>query len=189
MIKKPLLIIEHCEEELSRWLLLEYKNVVEIWESRVVFTNVKDKKAYLKLNKFAKVEKKNAKEFLGNKKCIVLDPKSKKALAPKDFINFDAVIIGGILGYKKPRDRTKKLISGRYNFKTRNLGKIQLSIDGAAFVAKAISMGIPLKEIEISYEVEIVHDKIHSTILPYGYPVIDDKPMITPGIVEYLRKY
>lgn len=188
MKKTHLLIIEHCEQELSKWLSLEYKNSVKIWGKNTFFTNVKDKKTYEALKNIGKVEKNNAKKFLKNKKCIILDPQAKKTLMTNDFSKIDAIIIGGILGYKKPKGRTKKLISDKYNFETRNIGSKQLSIDGAVFVVKAISLGLRLKDIEITYEVEIVHDKIHSTILPFGYPILDNKPMITPGIVELITK-
>jgi len=96
------------------------------------------------------------------------------------------IIIGGLLGYEKPQGRTKTLITDVSRFETRHLGKLQLSIDGAAFVAKAISLGLNLEDIEIAREIEIIHDDVHSTILPFGYPVMDNKPIITPGLVEYL---
>jgi ribosome biogenesis SPOUT family RNA methylase Rps3 len=42
MIKKPLLVIEHCEPDVSKWLLLEYKHSVKIWgKNNTIFTNVK----------------------------------------------------------------------------------------------------------------------------------------------------
>lgn len=188
MVKKPILIIEHCEPNLSEWLILEYKHSVKIWGKNTIFTNVKDKKTNNILKTISKTEKKNAKELLKNKKCIILDPQSKKTLKTNDFTNLDAIIIGGILGYKKPRGRTKKLISDKYRFQTRNIGKIQLTIDGAAFVAKKIARGNSLKELEIAYELEIIHDPIHSTILPFGYPIFNNKPVITPGLVEYITR-
>jgi len=80
------------------------------------------------------------------------------------------------------------MISDKYGFETRNLGKIQLTIDGAAFVAKAILLGLDLEDIEIAYEVEIKHDEIHSTVLPFGYSVVNSLPLLTPGLIEYLLK-
>jgi ribosome biogenesis SPOUT family RNA methylase Rps3 len=56
------------------------------------------------------------------------------------------------------------------------------------FVAKAIYLGLNLKDIEIAREIEIIHDSVHSTILPFGYPIIEDKPVITPGLIQYLSK-
>jgi ribosome biogenesis SPOUT family RNA methylase Rps3 len=188
MRKQPILIIEHCEPALSEWLLLEYRHSVKIWDGKVVFTRVTDKKTAQVLQKLGSVEEKKAKEVFRTKKCIVLDPQAKKPLTPSDCATFDAIIIGGLLGYEKPQGRTKKMISNTSGFETRHLGKLQLSIDGAVFVTKAISLGIQLKDIEIAKEIEIIHDSVHSTILPFGYPIIDNVPMVTPGLVKLLSK-
>jgi ribosome biogenesis SPOUT family RNA methylase Rps3 len=188
MTKKPLLVIEHCEPSLSEWLMLEYRHSAKIWGRNTIFTNVKDKKTTNILKTIAKTEKKNAKELIDNKKSIILDPQSKKTLKTEDFKDLYAIIVGGILGYEKPKGRTKKLISDKYRFQTRNIGKLQLTIDGAVFVAKEIASGKNLKDIEIAYELEIIHDSIHSTILPFGYPIVNNKPIITPGLVEFLTK-
>ena len=187
--KQPLLIIEHCEPKLSEWLLLEYKHAAKIWSGNLVFTRVVDKKTSTTLRKLGLVRNETAKTAFSEKKCIVLDPQAKKPLTPKECSNMDAIIIGGLLGYEKPQGRTKTLITDTSGFQTRHLGKLQLSIDGAVFVTKAICLGLNLSDIEIAQEVEIIHDKVHSTILPFGYPVIDDIPMITPGLVQYLRKH
>jgi len=188
MIKKPILVIEHCEPNLSDWLILEYQHSVKIWGKNTIFTNVRDKKAIKILKTITKTEEKNAKEIINKKNCIILDPLSKKTLKTNDFTNLYAIIIGGILGYEKPKGRTKKLISDKYKFQTRNIGKIQLTIDGAVFVAKEIAFGKKLTDIEIAYELEIIHDSIHSTVLPFGYPIVDNKPIITPGLIEFIKK-
>jgi ribosome biogenesis SPOUT family RNA methylase Rps3 len=188
MKKQPTLVIEHCEPKLSEWLLLEYKHVVKLWKGHLIFTRVINKKTTQALKKLGQVEKEKAKDVFSNKKCIVLDPQAKKPLIPKDCTNADAIIIGGLLGYEKPRGRTKKLISETSGFETRHLGKLQLSIDGAVFVTKAICLGLNLKDIEIAGEIEIIHDPVHSTILPFGYPIIENKPVITPGLIEYLTR-
>lgn len=186
--KQPLLIIEHCEPTLSEWLMLEYKHASTIWQGDLVFTRVVDKKTSNVLQRLGAVRKEDAKTAFPYKKCIVLDPQAKKPLTPRDCSIMDAIIVGGLLGYEKPQGRTKTLISDTAGFTTRHLGKLQLSIDGAVFVAQTIYLGLNLGDIEIAREVEIIHDKVHSTILPFGYPVIDDIPMITPGLVDYLEK-
>ena len=188
MKKQTIMVIEHCEPALSEWLMLEYTHAAKLWPGKIIFTRVNDKKTANSLKKLGRVEKQKAKDLFRGKKCIVLDPQSKKTLRTRDFSNLDAIIVGGILGYEKPRGRTKKLISNKSGFETRSIGKIQLTIDGAVFVTKAISLGLKLKDIEIAREIEIIHDSVHSTILPFGYPVINDTPIITPGLVEYLDK-
>lgn len=123
-----------------------------------------------------------------NGKTIVLDPFAKKELKTNDFKNCDFIVVGGILGDKKFTGKTKKLISDKLNCEKRNLGKIQLPIDISVFVAKLIYLGKKLKEIEITNEVEIFLSENHTITLPYGYPIINGKILITPKLVEYLRK-
>jgi len=187
-MKYPTLIIDNCESVLSDWLLLEYKHAAKIWSGKTVFTNIHKKKDTTKLKSIGSVESKNPKELFSTENCIILDPASKIQLKTDDFNDLNALIVGGILGYEKPRGRTKTLISDKYGFDTRTLGKIQLTIDGAVFVAKAVLMGMKLSEMEIANEIEIVHDSCHSTTLPFGYPVIDNNPIITPGLIDYLNK-
>ena len=124
MKKQPLLVIEHCEPALSEWLLLEYKHAAKLWKKNLVFTKIVDKKTSSILQKLGSVKKENVKNVFLNKKCIVLDPQAKKPLTPKDCSDADAIIIGGLLGYEKPKGRTKKLISGKSDFETRHLGKL-----------------------------------------------------------------
>jgi len=188
MKKQSVLVIEHCEDELSEWLMLEYKHSAKLWGDKILFTNACNGKTAKVLRSLGMVEKKKAIEVFCDKNCIVLDPQSKKPLTTKDFAHLDAIIVGGILGYEKPQGRTKKLLSDKSGFETRHIGNIQLTIDGAVVVAKAISLGMKLRDIEITYEIEIVHDSVHSTVLPFGYPIIDNKPVITPGLIEYLAK-
>jgi ribosome biogenesis SPOUT family RNA methylase Rps3 len=188
MKKQPILVIEHCEPELSEWLKLEYRHAIKLWDGKTLFTRVNDKKTVNFLKKISKIEKKKAKEVFHDKKCVVLDPQAKKPLTLRDFSRTDAIVVGGILGYEKPKGRTKKLISKESNFETRHLGKTQLTIDGAVFVAKAISLGLRFSDIEIAREIEIIHNPIHSTILPFGYPIVNNKPVITPGLVEYITR-
>ncbi|MCX6670977.1 MAG: RNA methyltransferase [Euryarchaeota archaeon] len=186
--KQPLLIIEHCEPTLSEWLMLEYKHAAKLWNGKLVFTRVADHKTAQVLRNLGSVRKENAKDLYSDKKCIVLDPQAKKPLTPKDCTSIDALIVGGLLGYEKPQGRTKTLISASSGFHTRHLGSLQLSIDGAVFVIKAICFGLKLNDIEIAKEIEIIHDTVHSTILPFGYPIIENTPVITPGLIEYLSK-
>ncbi|HVQ00273.1 MAG TPA: hypothetical protein VMT57_02035 [Candidatus Thermoplasmatota archaeon] len=183
----PILAIEHCEASLSPWLLLEYQHCAKLWKDQLVFTRVTKKKTAEALQLLGRVEREKADLVFSGKRGIILDPQAKKPLTSNDCRSCDVIIIGGLLGYERPRGRTKTMISDASRFYTRHLGSLQLSIDGAAFVAQAICLGMRLEDIEIAREVEIKHDAVHSTILPFGYPVIDDHPMITPGLIDYLN--
>ncbi|MDI6708976.1 MAG: hypothetical protein QME47_07840 [Candidatus Thermoplasmatota archaeon] len=101
----------------------------------------------------------------------------------------EEIVIGGILGNEKLTGKTKLLITDRLkksDTKARNLGKSQLSIDIAAFVAKLVYLGMGLKDIDIADELEILFDNSYSIILPYGYPIIGGNVIITPKLVDYL---
>jgi len=62
MKKQPTLVIEHCEEKLSEWLLLEYKHAAKLWDGDLIFTRVSDTKTAKILKKLGGIEKKKAKE-------------------------------------------------------------------------------------------------------------------------------
>jgi ribosome biogenesis SPOUT family RNA methylase Rps3 len=186
MVTQPILAIEHCEQELSPWLLLEYKHCAKLWKNNLVFTRVTDKTTIRTLQTLGHTEAEKADIVFSGKHGIILDPQAKKPLTPDDCHASDVIVVGGLLGFEHPKGRTKTMISDKSRFETRHLGRIQLSIDGAAFVTKAICLGMRLEDIEIAREIVIKHDSVHSTVLPFGYPVIDNHPVITPGLVEYL---
>lgn len=193
------LIVENCES-FSEWLMLEYQHAASIW-GNAIFTNVHDAKMRRALGKiaiaklvrkprdlaYAITRSEHFYEVVKPEKLLVLDPNAKEALSKKDFSSISHVLVGGILGYEVPKGRTKTITSKAKGAKIRNLGKTQLTIDSAALVAKLVYLGANLKDIEITKSVEIKHSKNESTVLPYGYVVINKKVIITPGLVEYLR--
>lgn len=181
------LVVENLESY-SEWLMLEYRHCASLWEN-ILFTNVKGKRMKKFLSEFTEVKNKSVTDM--NEKLIVLDPLAKKELKTSDFNNIDGVVVGGILGYEKLTGRTKKLISDKSDKKTtiiRNLGKKQMPIDIAAFVAKMIYLGEKIENIELTNQLEIKFDDEYSVVLPYAYPIVDNKVIVTPGLVEYLRQ-
>jgi len=182
----PLMVIENNEEELSEWLLLEYKHCLDIW-GNILFSNIPI--SWKQNNVFINSIANHIYDEYRDKTFIVLDPLAEEELSTHDFYGVDGIIVGGILGNEKFTGKTKKYISDNVkNKKVRNLGKIQLPIDISVFVAKMIYLGVPLKSIELTKEVELEWGEGESTILPYGYPIIDGKIIITPGLIEYLKK-
>ncbi|KUO43178.1 MAG: hypothetical protein APU95_03440 [Hadesarchaea archaeon YNP_N21] len=184
-----LFAIEHLEENLSEWLLIEYSHAAKIaGRENMVITNVTDEEDFRKLSKIAKVERASVREVLSNKRLIVLDPQAKRCLSPVDG-KADAVVVGGILGDYPPRHRTSKLLTKFLpGAKARNIGKFQLSIDGAVYVAKEILGGRRLEEIPMIFGLEIEASRKHSVYLPYAYPLVDGKPLISCELVNYLKR-
>jgi ribosome biogenesis SPOUT family RNA methylase Rps3 len=186
----PRLYIENFEA-CSAWLLLEYGHCIDTWEN-LVFTNVADNELFDALTGRGAPVRRSPLEALREfapKRTIALDPEAKEPLKTSDFMKHDAIVIGGILGSEGFSGKTGKLLTKKLGCQARNLGKIQLSIDSAAVVCKLIFLGMRLEDIELTRELEIQHDDGHSTVLPYGYPVLDGKIVFTPGLMEYLRKH
>ncbi|MBX8630980.1 MAG: hypothetical protein KIY12_00455 [Thermoplasmata archaeon] len=187
---EPVMVVENCEEELSDWLLSEYRHCAELWPG-TVFTKVKRKQDRRIISDFAVARQEDALTFTGGRGCIILDHKAEKTLTRSEMFSHRYLIVGGILGYDRPLGRTAKLITRRFDPRkniTRNMGTVQMTIDSAVFVARAMLLGASLKDIEITERVEVKWDDTHSTILPYGYPLIDGRVIITPGLLDVLSK-
>lgn len=194
---KTLFVIEHLEPKLSQWLLLEYKHASKIvGKENLMITNAKGLKNVL--NKIAAVFEESIIELLGTKikpnRVIVLEPKAKKLLQPEDFIEHTLVIIGGIMGDHPPKGRTWTLLTSKLLgiAEPRSLGSYQFSIDGAVYMAYQVSKGRRLEDIKVIHDVEIEipspYPGIQATIrLPYAYPVVNGKPLLAPGLVDYLK--
>ncbi len=182
---KSIYIIEHLEPELWPWCIIEYKNISKIvGKNNLWFTNIrKDGK---KLEKHGKVIEKSVKSLNLRNVCI-LDPESKVTLSPKDEKKFKYFLFGGILGDYPPKKRTKKELTVFVNGKTRNIGKEQMSTDNAVYVSKEILNGKNIKEIKFKDNVEIKINKIESTILPYRYVMVKNKPFMSKEIINYLK--
>ncbi len=183
-----LFVIEHLEPKLSEWLCIEYSHAAQIvGRERLLITNVKKNDEFEKLSRIAGTERKRFNELFEKEKLLVLDPRARKKLSPSDFRGKKAVVIGGILGADPPLGRTEKLLTKRVKAPARNLGRKQFAIDGAVYVAKQVSEGMPLKEVPVQLGIEIQIDRGHSVILPYAYPIVNKKPLISHQLIKYLK--
>jgi ribosome biogenesis SPOUT family RNA methylase Rps3 len=179
-------IIENCEEGLSEWLYLEYRHAAQIWHGRIIFTNVKPEME-VKLGALGEIRREHVYE-LKFENAIVLDPLAPLPLTPEDMQKANYVVIGGILGDREFTGKTKAWITSKMQCVARNLGKIQLSIDIAAYVAREMLEGKTISQIPLTSEVEIEHEDGHITVLPYGYPIVNGRVLITPGLIQYLKR-
>lgn len=182
--------IEHLEDVLSEWLLLEYRHCVEITGGRLLFTNVRREEWRRKLEEIGGICLKESIVDLAEEfdRIAVLDPTGERRLEKGELEKYDVVVVGGILGDHPPRRRTRELLTRRLleikpECDVLNLGEKQLSIDGAILVALLINEGI---EFELADEIEIELGEGHSIVLHYAVPVVSGKPIITPGLIEYL---
>ncbi len=195
--------IEHLEPRLSKWILLEYKHVSKmVGKERLHFTNIIQRKDIELLSKYGIVHKESIVKLIHKSKwdnVLILDPRSNKLLEPQDFTGRrNLVVIGGIMGDHPPRGRTYQLLTSRIlrenprNVKVVSLGKHQFSIDGTAYMVLQVFKGRRITEIPIVKGVSIklkayVRDAELEIYLPFAYPLINGKPLLTPGLVDYLR--
>jgi len=186
-----LFAIEHLEPKLSEWLYIEYSHAARIvGRKRLLVTNVKKKGEFRKLVKIARVERKCARELFKQHELIVLDPRARKKLSPTDMRSRGVIVIGGILGEDPPLGRTRELLTRILpRASARNLGKEQLAIDGATYLAKQVSECKSLEEVPVQHGLEIQISEVQSTFLPYAFPLAGGKPLISRELVAYLKRH
>lgn len=178
-------IIEHLEEELSEWSMIEYRHISRIvGKENLWFTNLKGDEMEA-LSGLGEVYKESVAD-MGLKDAIVLDPGSDKILAPGDS-SHSYLIFGGILGDHPPQKRTQGLAS-RLDCEARNLGNGQMSTDTAVNVAHRIMQGATLGELKFADDVAIKMNENEEVELPFRFLVENGKPVIAPGLLKHLKK-
>ena len=185
-----LFVIEHLEPKLSEWLQIEYSHAARIvGRKRLLITNVKKKKEFRKLSRVARIERKRVHELFRQRELVVLDPRGRKNLFHADLQGKRAIVIGGILGEEPPLGRTRELLTKLLpRAQARNLGRHQFAIDGAAYLAKLVLEGKRLWEVPVQLGLEIQISEVHSTFLPYAFPLIGGKPLISNELISYLKR-
>lgn len=179
-------IIEHLDSELYDWSLLEYKHISEfIGKNNLIFTNIKSEKDTKKLQEFGEIKKAPLSKLSFENACI-LDPTAKNTLKPTD--EFDYIILGGILGDIPPQDRTKKELTNKLNFPSRNLGIKHMTTNTAAYVAYKIINGTPLEKIKLQDELVIATGEQEEIILPFAFVEENGKLILPKGYIEMISK-
>ena len=179
-------VIEHLEEKLYPWCLLEYKHISQIvGRKNLIFTCIKSAHK-VKLKSFGRVECRSVLD-LNLKPVCFLDPSSKKELSPEDKNKFDYLVFGGILGDYPPRQRTAEWLTGQ-KVETRNLGTKQMATDAAVYVAKRIIEGKRLNELKFLDTLHLATGKGEEVILPYRYVLEKGKPVLAKGFLQFVKK-
>jgi len=182
------LVIEHLEE-ISEWLWLEYEHASKWWRDKLIFTNVREDERE-KLAKLGNVIMESVTKFpFDRSKIIVLDLQAEEELKPEDIEEDTIIVVGGILGDAIPRGRTKEFITSKMEgVKVRHIGKPQYSIDGASIVAKLITDGKRLSDIEYEENPTIKLDEFSEITLHYAVPKLNGKLLLTPGLIELQKR-
>lgn len=187
----PVIIIEHCEDAMSPWILLEYRHVSKIFgKERVWFTNVNERYHRI-LSKYGSPFSESVidmvlRGFIKAGEIAVLDPRSGEKLTYRDLIRYKFIIIGGILGDFPPRGRTSELITSRLpEVKSYNIGEGQYSIDGAAYYVYYMATHGGDQGFQYVDGVRIRHGDLEIR-LPFRYPLVDGRPLLAEGLEYFL---
>ncbi len=183
-------IIEHLEEKLYPWCLLEYTHISNIvGKNNLIFTNISQPTARKKLLPLGTIHTESIRNLPIQRACI-LDPFAPKPLTSQDATEFDYIILGGILGDHPMKARTKKELSKFCKtVPTRHLGKQQFPTDNAVYVAKEIlEHHKTLNDLNYLDTLEIDIQPGESIILPFRYVLINNQPLLAPGFKEFLKK-
>jgi ribosome biogenesis SPOUT family RNA methylase Rps3 len=182
------IVIEHLEERITPWLLFEYINASRlVGRDKIIFSNIPPGRASRILSRYGEVYPRRIREYCDTRKIIILDLKAEKMLEKADIRAGDLIVIGGILGSHPPMGRTGRLLTRHYpGARVRSLGRIQFSIDGAAYVASLLASGRDLREIDIVYGLYIP-SRDNDVILPYAYPIVGSRPIISRTLRRLLE--
>ncbi|MGC8982208.1 MAG: hypothetical protein ACP5KA_00405 [Desulfurococcaceae archaeon] len=192
-VKKPVVIIEHCEPEFSPWLILEYRHASTIYGRDFIwFTRVPSRYHRL-LAKYGKVRSESVVELvnrgeLAAERVIVLDPRSHEPLSYESLASAEYVVVGGILGDHPPRGRTWVEITSKMPRGVRafNIGEGQYSIDGAVYYVEYMwrNKGNSGFQYVDGVYVETESGYVY---LPFRYPLVNGKPLLAEGLEYYLK--
>lgn len=184
-------IIEHLEEELYSWCVLEYTHISKIvGKENLIITNIKQQDVD-KIKHLAQIETKSIKELKRENMTIcILDPFAKKKLIPEDSSKFTHFLFGGILGDHPMKKRTEKeLTNFLKEYEARNIGDKQMSTDTAVLVChKILDQKIPFNKLEFQDGIEIELEPGYSNQFPFRYLKENGKIVFTPGLKEFLKK-
>lgn len=190
---RAIFVVEVMEPFLSPWLFLELLHISEIvGRSNLWITRVRRKCEREVLTPVANLLSEKSIVELEDKipsdaKVIVLDPAAESQLSAEDFTGLTFVIIGGIMGSHPPSGRTRKELTLRMKRAlARGLGPHQLTVNGAAYVARKVCEGLSLSEIPLVKGLSL-HTRYGTTELPYAFPQDDEGGLvIARGEVDYV---
>lgn len=146
-------VVEHMEEGIFPWVLLEYlavsrdvggrenffltsmkQSLYDSLPQELVANDEHEAAATMTTNEVIAIPEVAEAAKLG--RVCLLDPGAAEELEPADGDQFDWYVFGGILGDHPPRDRTAEL--RRYGFTGRRLGPVQMTTDTAIRVTKMV---------------------------------------------------
>ncbi|MEB3774594.1 MAG: hypothetical protein GSR86_06700 [Desulfurococcales archaeon] len=190
-----LILIEHMEDRVSRWVLEEYLESSRVAEGagmELIVTGVSSDYDYAVLSsRGVNVSREHSWELCDDPKTIVLDLWASRDLSPHEAMAGECFVIGGIMGDHPPRGRGR-LLTMHFDWAAfRRLGPRQLSVDGAVKVLTMLRGGVSLDRIEFvespTFRIDTGLGSVE-VLLPFSYPVRDGKPWISSGLLRLLAR-
>ncbi|KAG0174806.1 hypothetical protein DFQ28_004457 [Apophysomyces sp. BC1034] len=205
-MSKRSFIIEHMEDDMHEWCVLEYKHMLlNLGPDHLYFSSLTEKCLNESMPEELKKAHCHTEDVLNlpnvdPKDVCLLDPSATKELAPEDGDLFKYFLFGGILGDDPPKDRTKEL--RKLGFEGRRLGPVQMTTDTAVNVTKrVVEDRIPLDEVPYIDHPEIRFSRHESVTMPFRYIAETKtittkdgqqktvkKPLMPPGMLELIKK-
>ncbi|KAK9368727.1 SAM-dependent RNA methyltransferase, partial [Lipomyces kononenkoae] len=195
-------VVEHMEEGISPWVLLEYLAIshdvgggAKFYLTSLAPSLKSSLPAQLADPEVATttstevIDLPGVRSLAEHGRMCLLDPSVTKDLAPEDAEEFDYFVFGGILGDHPPRDRTGEL--RKYGFEGRRLGPKQMTTDTAIRVTKiVVEDQVPLDKIEYVDFPELRWNKHESTEMPFRYVKdgVTGEPIMPVGMRELIRQ-
>ncbi len=193
---RKIIVIEHMEPFMSRWILEEYKEAMNIASKSgltMSITGVRDPvaEALLKRNNIPYTSI-HSWEVCDRPGAIVLDLWADRDLKTWEASNASCFIIGGIMGDNPPRGRGVILRSMFDWASIRRLGPLQLSVDTTVRVISKILEGYEITDIKMSNSVRLIVKTPLGDVevsLPFAY-ILDERgnPLVSKGITELLSR-
>ncbi len=194
-IRPPLIVIEHMEERVTRWLIIEY---VEAFRRALenglhtVITGATTQLSSILTSLGVPNTQLHSWELGCPQPSIVLDMRARKTLEHYEAGSSHCIIVGGIMGDHPPRGRGYLLLYSHPGYAARSLGDKQMSVHTAVHVASLIASGIRLEDIQLEYPARLLLNTILGDIeveLPYAYVKGDrGEPLVPEKLKELLRR-
>ncbi|MCE4606981.1 MAG: hypothetical protein F7B59_06625 [Desulfurococcales archaeon] len=187
------IVIENMEPP-GEWILLELLHAHQTVGDKLVITNTSkelEEQIRRKTRNPPRMLDKPAHQYCKGRKTIILDPDARLPLTPSEAREADCIIIGGILGDHPRKHRTREITRRTPWAAARSLGPLQLTIDGATYLANMILKGKTLEEIPLIENPEIpIETPLGTTeiTIPYAYPEQNGEPLLSPGLKKYLSR-
>lgn len=201
MAQKMKYVIEHTEQGFTKWVVLEYSQIIRDVGKENLFlvslpkgtTESDIPKELIELGLQWTTEDivpyfTETNGVSNNDQLCLLDPRAEIDLQPNDANEFKYFIFGGILGDHPPRDRTGEL-KAKLNCPTRRLGNLQMTTDTAVRSTQIIlEKETKFEDIKFIDYPEIRFSKHEATEMPFRY-VLDNEgtPIFPTGMVDLIH--